>query len=304
MLSFYAVHGPIQTTQEKWAKFQEKAKQEGLADQGFKNGRYQPMRQHQDNPVYAGLIEQMDDAIGSVLDKLEKLGLDKNTVIIFTADNGGVSAGDNFSTSNLPLRGGKGYIYEGGIRVPFILKVPSMSAQPDTSNIPISGVDIMPTFLDMANIDPKAYNLSGTSIKQLLANKEQSDRVLIWHYPHYGNQGGEPASAIRKGDWKYIYFWSPKLEPELYNIAADPEEATNCIASHSQLAKQLSDELFTHLKNAQRPTVDPMYNQKKEDAYLTLYLRKCKAKLERARAKMLSTDWQPNKNWWGSKTID
>lgn len=107
-LSFYAVHGPIQTTKENWEYFRDKASRMGIADKGFIVDRTLPVRQTQDNPVYAGLIRQMDDAVGLVLDAIEEMGLDENTMIIFTSDNGGVTSGDNFSTALLPLRGGKG----------------------------------------------------------------------------------------------------------------------------------------------------------------------------------------------------
>ena len=107
-LSFYAVHGPIQTTQENWNYFRNKAEKAGIKENGFVVDRTLPVRQTQDNPVYAGLIKQMDDAIGVVLDAVEEMGLDENTLIVFTSDNGGVTSGDAYSSSLLPLRGGKG----------------------------------------------------------------------------------------------------------------------------------------------------------------------------------------------------
>jgi arylsulfatase A-like enzyme len=125
-LSFYAVHGPIQTTQEKWAKYRQKAEDLGIAESGFEMGHFLPIRQVQDNPVYAGLVEAMDDAVGAVLRALDEMGLAENTIVVFTSDNGGVAAGDAFATSNLPLRGGKGYQFEGGIREPFFIKVPGI----------------------------------------------------------------------------------------------------------------------------------------------------------------------------------
>ena len=97
-LSFYAVHSPIQTSKDKWKKYQNKAVSQGIAKKGYKMGKYLPIRQVQDNPVYAGLVSQMDDAVGEVLAGLKAQGLDENTIIVFTSDNGGVAAGDNFST--------------------------------------------------------------------------------------------------------------------------------------------------------------------------------------------------------------
>lgn len=120
-LSFYAVHSPIQTSKDKWKKYRNKADSIGIHENGFEMERILPIRKYQDNPVYGGLVEQVDDAVGSVLETLKKMNLDKNTVVIFTSDNGGVASGDNFSTSNFPLRGGKGYQWEGGIKKFLIL---------------------------------------------------------------------------------------------------------------------------------------------------------------------------------------
>ena len=151
-LSFYAVHGPIQTTHEKWNKYREKAERLGIQDSGFVMEKKLPIRQVQDNPIYAGLVETMDDAVGIVLGALEKNGLDKNTIVIFTSDNGGVASGDNFSTSNLPYKGGKGYHWEGGIRAPFIVYVPWLKSEVKTIDTPVTAADLYPTILDFANI--------------------------------------------------------------------------------------------------------------------------------------------------------
>ncbi|MEM6806986.1 MAG: sulfatase, partial [Bacteroidota bacterium] len=140
-LSFYAVHGPIQTTQKKWKKYQERAAEQGIAEKGFVMERRLPIRQVQDNPVYAGLVESMDDAVGIVRNALKEAGLDKNTIIIFTSDNGGVASGDAYSTSNLPLRGGKGYQWEGGIREPYFISVPWLSHKGSRTQIPAIGMD-------------------------------------------------------------------------------------------------------------------------------------------------------------------
>lgn len=104
-LSFYAVHGPIQTTEQKWQKYRDKAEAQSIAEKGYKMERVLPIRQVQDNPIYAGLVESMDDAFGIVLKALEEAKIEENKIVVFTSDNGGVASGDAFSTSNLPLRG-------------------------------------------------------------------------------------------------------------------------------------------------------------------------------------------------------
>ncbi|HZG23103.1 MAG TPA: sulfatase, partial [Chitinophagaceae bacterium] len=176
-LSFFAVHSPIQTTETKWKYYRDKAEQQGLKPGGFKMERRLPVRQQQDNPVYAGLVSTMDDAVGKVLTALEKLKLDQNTVVIFTSDNGGVVSGDNFSTSLLPLRGGKGYQWEGGVRVPLLIKVPWLTKKPLTVDVPVSGIDFFPSILALANINSTpVHQVDGTSIVPLLENKKIPER--------------------------------------------------------------------------------------------------------------------------------
>lgn len=193
-LSFYAVHAPIQTTQNRWSYFRAKADKQGIKTSGFVFDRTLPVRQEQDNPVYAGLVQQMDDAIGIVLDQLKVLGLDTNTLVVFTSDNGGVSSGDAFSTSNLPLRGGKGRQWEGGTRVPLIIRCPGVE-QGKTCDVPVIGIDYFPTILDYLGLSPDPRSLlDGVSILPLLHGQKIDNRLLYWHYPHYGNQGGEPSS--------------------------------------------------------------------------------------------------------------
>ncbi len=200
-LSFYAVHGPIQTTQNKWHKYQQKAMAQGFKDNGFIMERKLPIRQTQDNPVYGGLVETMDDAVGIVLNALEEANLDQNTIVVFTSDNGGVASGDSYSTSNLPLRGGKGYQWEGGIREPFFIQVPWKNTKGKTSDYPVTGADFYPTLLDYAkaHLLPDQH-VDGISLKSIIdADKLPDERPLYWHYPHYGNQGGDPSSVLRLG---------------------------------------------------------------------------------------------------------
>ncbi|WP_237706938.1 sulfatase [Ochrovirga pacifica] len=301
-LSFYAVHGPIETTQIKWEKYRNKAAVNGIATNSYKMGKYLPIRHTQDNPVYAGLVESMDDAVGRVLQGLKDLGLDENTLVVFTSDNGGVAAGDAFSTSNLPLRGGKGYQYEGGIKEPYFIKVPWMKSQVKQTNVPVSGVDFYPTLLDLVGVDlkPNAHQ-DGVSLKPVLEGKKLTERSLIWHYPHYGNQGGEPSSIIRKGDWKLIHYYEDGRN-ELYQLKKDMGEQKDVSQKHPDLVASLHKELFEYLHKvgAKFPEKDPLYDVQKEQKYLKKIATKKLQALEKQRLNMLKKDYQPNADWWGS----
>ena len=225
-----------------------------------------PVRQVQDNPIYGGMIESMDNGVGIVLDKLKELGLDKNTVIIFTSDNGGVSSGDHYATSNLPFRGGKGRQWEGGIREPYYIKVPGMG-NAETSNVPVIGTDFFPTVLELAGIDllPEEHK-DGVSLVPLLKGKNIAERNLFWHYPHYGNQGGEPSAIIRKGDWKLIRYYEDGRN-ELYNLAKDPSESTDRASENPRLVEILNRKLSEWLEEtgAIIPKMDSRYSRERAE---------------------------------------
>ncbi len=301
-LSFYAVHSPIQTSKEKWSKYRQKAEEAGIAETGFKMAHFLPIRQEQDNPVYAGLVETMDDAVGHVLQTLDELGLDDNTIVIFTSDNGGVSAGDAFATSNLPLRGGKGYQYEGGILEPYFIKTPFLDNAGKTSDAPVTGTDFYPTLLELigAELKPEEH-ADGVSLVPLLTGGTIEERPLIWHYPHYGNQGGEPSSIIRRGEWKLIHYYEDGRE-ELYNLEEDLEENHDVAAENSELAGRLSEQLFAYLDEvgALYPKKDPMYDPAKEQEYLDRVRNVRMPALEKQRMEFLSRDFDPGNQWWGS----
>ncbi|GJM65051.1 sulfatase [Persicobacter diffluens] len=305
-LSFYAVHGPIQTSQEKWAKYREKVVKAGYEEEGFVEDPLLPRRKNQDHPVYAGLVETMDDAVGVVLNGLKELGLEENTIVIFTSDNGGVSSGDGYSTSNAPLKGGKGQAYEGGVRVPYIISVPWLDNKGSWNNTPASGVDFFPTVLDLvgAPLEPQAH-VDGVSLKPALMNKEIKERPLYWHYPHYGNQGGDPASMVRQGKWKLMYFWEDG-HLELYDVTKDVGEQHDLAGQEVQVANQLKTQLFDWLAsvNAKFPEKDPQYDDAKRQAYIKRRMRNTKANLEKQRNAMYQEGWQPNKDWWGSMIIN
>lgn len=303
-LSFYAVHSPIQCSEEKWKKYRQKAEDLGIAPTGYKMGRSMPIRQAQDNPVYAGLVEAMDDAVGIVLDELKNLGLEDNTIVIFTSDNGGeASAGEAPQTSNLPLRAGKGYQYEGGIRVPYFIRVPGLTKGGEKCDVPVCGADFYPTILDLAGLPlrPDDHN-DGVSLFPLLKGGEITERPLIWHYPHYGNQGGEPSSIIRSGKWKLIHYYEDGRN-ELFNLNSDPGEHEDVSADNPDMVKKMSQILTEWLLSAgaRYPERDPEYNEALKKRQLEDVMNIKLPMLEKQRMEYLSKDFDPENNWWGSK---
>ncbi len=306
MLSFYAVHGNIETTRERWEYYRQKALSQGVEEEGFDDaGRRLPTRIKQDNPVYGGLVEQMDQAVGDVMAHLEREGKLENTIIIFTSDNGGVVSGDSYSTSLRPLRGGKGTQWEGGIRVPFIVRNPFMTSDEKIVDEPVVGMDIFPTLVDLAGLScDSAAKVDGVSLRPILEGESIAKRPLFWHYPHYGNQGGEPCSIVRDGDWKLIYYHEDQRK-ELYNLADDLSETTDLAASNSAKVEQLYVLLTDYLvsTNAKMPKLDPQYNEADGAEWRHERFNKMKRVHENIRSAQYRADWQPNDDWWGS-TID
>ncbi|TYA74364.1 sulfatase [Seonamhaeicola marinus] len=302
-LSFYAVHGPIETTQEKWQKYRDKAASKGIDSTGYKMERVLPIRTVQDNPIYAGLVETTDDAVGLILNTLKELGIDDNTIVVFTSDNGGVASGDAYSTSNLPLRGGKGYQWEGGIREPYLIKAPGIAS--GEVNYPVMGSDFYPTLLDLTGINllPEQH-VDGVSLKPVLEDKsfKMADRPLYWHYPHYGNQGGEPSSIIRENHWKLIHYWEDGRN-ELYNLETDPSEQTNLANTNTELVNTLETKLTNWLESvgAKFPEQDPEYDAAKDKARDEQIANKLWPNKEKERLKFLAEDFEPNASWWQSK---
>jgi arylsulfatase A-like enzyme len=302
-LSFYAVHGPIQTTQEKWGKYRTKVESMGIAEEGFEMERVLPIRKYQDNPVYAGLVEQVDDAVGIVLAKLEELNLSDKTIIVFTSDNGGVASGDNFSTSIAPLRGGKGYQWEGGFKVPYLISVPWMNHNGMKNNTPVTGADFYPTLLDLLRIENNQFeSMDGQSLLPLLNGESLASRPLYWHYPHYGNQGGEPNSVIQEERWKLIHYWEDGRN-ELYNLESDISEQNDLTSAHPDKAEAMLAKLEIWLSemNAAIPEIDPQQSKDSARMVLNRYQSKLWPQLEMERKNMLKEAWQPGDDWWGSK---
>lgn len=302
-LSFYAVHSPIQTTQEKWSYFRNKAEKQGIKETGFQMERLLPARTQQDNPVYAGLVSAMDDAVGKVMDALQAMNLDKNTIVVFTSDNGGVVSGDNFSTNLYPLRGGKGYQWEGGIRVPLLISVPWLTAKSVEVKTSVNGIDFLPTLLELTQTNQKpTQNIDGKSLVPLLKGGKIAERPLFWHYPHYGNQGGEPSSMIQSGKWKLIHYWEDDRN-ELYDLSKDTNEQTDLSTQNVSVVKSLWQQLQTWLKdtNALYAQKDPQYTAAKREESQLKVINQTWSNQERIRREMLQKDWKPNDTWWGSQ---
>ncbi|WP_442505149.1 sulfatase [Novipirellula sp. SH528] len=303
-LSFYTVHGPIQTTEELCNKYRDKAASLGLTknDKRFELRRRLPVRQVQDNPIYAGMVETLDNAFGIVMGKLKETGLDKNTVVIFTSDNGGVSSGDSFSTSLLPFRGGKGMQWEGGIREPYIIHVPGMTESGSSSEVPAIGMDFYPTMLELAGLPLRPQqHVDGVSLVPVLKGDKIAERDLFWHYPHYGNQGGEPSSIIRSHDWKMIHYYEDGRN-ELYNLTTDLSEETDVATQHPERVAEMKKRLDAWLMEtgAKIPQPDPRFNQAKFDARMKKVRDVQMPKLEKQHADYLDKSKNPSPDWWGS----
>ena len=308
-LSFYSVHGPIQTSLDRWAKYRDKATAQGNgADKRFIMDRYLPVRQVQDCPIYGGMIEAMDEAVGIVLETVDRLGFADNTIVCFTSDNGGVSSGDAYATSNLPLRGGKGRQWEGGIREPFYIRAPGTTEPGSTCGVPVSGIDYYSTFLELADIEiPSEQVVDGMSLARLLrgeADPEIERRDLFWHYPHYGNQGGEPAAMMRRQNWKLIHYFEDGRD-ELYDLATDPGEQHDVIGDHVSHAKELRGCLDDWLSetSAKLPVPDPEHDATKENERLQNLEHSFMQDLEIQHADYLDPNWKPNDDWWGSQVV-
>lgn len=238
-LSFYTVHTPLQGKPELIEKYEKKLESMELDPEEMETtdrewikyaaprGRFVE-RTKQGHPVYASMIETLDTNVGRLMQKLKDMELDQNTIVIFMSDNGGLATSEGSPTSNLPLRAGKGWMYEGGIREPMFIKWPGSGSEGSVSDVPVTSTDFYPTMLEMAGLDPKpGQHMDGVSLAPLLSGKgELKERPIFWHYPHYSNQGGKPGAAIRLGDYKLIEFFDPGLV-ELYNLAEDVGESKN-----------------------------------------------------------------------------
>ncbi|MFU8894464.1 MAG: sulfatase [Luteolibacter sp.] len=236
-LQFYSPHTPIQARDEKIKHFKNK-----------------PATPHHSNPVYAAMISHLDDAVGEILAALEARGFLENTLVIFTSDNGGL----HDLSKQVPLRGEKGAYYEGGIRVPLVIRWDGKTKPGVRHGIPVTGLDFFPTLLEAAGVAvPDGHALDGDSLIPMLTGSDTlpADRELVWHFPVYLQAYGHgndttrdrlfrtrPGSVIRVGEWKlHEYFEDGGLE--LYHLVNDPSERADVAAKHPEIARELLEKL-------------------------------------------------------------
>ncbi|MCP4642474.1 MAG: sulfatase [bacterium] len=259
-LSFYSVHTPLQAREDLKKKYAKKAKSidPDLPHWGEEGDR--KWRLVQDHAVYGGMVEAMDSAVGDVMSALDDLGLSDNTVVMFMSDNGGLSTSEGHPTSNLPLRAGKGWLYEGGIREPMIIKWPGATKPGSVCDTPVTSTDFYPTMLDMAGLPARPeQHMDGVSLRPVLQGSSAlPERAIYWHYPHYGNQGGSPGAAVRLGDWKLIEFFEDD-HVELYNLRDDLGEQRDLAAANPDKVRKLRAMLDTWQKDvgARFPSPNP-----------------------------------------------
>lgn len=216
-----------------------------------------PKGKNQTNKKYAGMVSHLDDSVQRLLDQLKACGIERNTVVVFTSDNGGLGA----ETSNLPFRGGKSTLYEGGIRIPLIVQWPGVVKAGSVCAVPVHSADWFPTFLDLAGLKPMPEaHRDGQSLLPLLHQRGGfPERDLFWHLPHYREEG--PQSAVLSGNWKLIH----QIEPdafELYDLSADPAESRDVAAQYPAETARLRNLLEDHLtaSSAQRMRTNPAWD--------------------------------------------
>ena len=243
---FYTVHGPVTGKKEKIEKYEKKLAQLGMTKSAGGAKEHESYnRKRQDNPVYAAMVESMDENVGRIMDYLRSSGRDKNTIIIFMSDNGGLSTSKKAAggtTSNLPLRAGKAWVYEGGIREPMIIKWPGVSKPGSVCNEPVVSTDFYPTILEMIGLPqmPKQH-LDGISLVPLLKGEKRSlDReALYFHFPHsHSVSSMGPSGAVRAGDYKLVERFSD-MSVELFNLKNDLGEQHDISREKPELTEKL-----------------------------------------------------------------
>ncbi len=259
-LAFYTVHTPIQASNTHIEKYEAKREWLGINEVPHKNEGEGWTKLVQENADYASMVAAMDENVGRILETLKLNGLDKNTWVIFTSDNGGLSTltRKNAPTNNGLLRAGKGWCYEGGIRVPLIIAGPDIIEPGRVEDQPAISMDYFTTILNLAEIQHEKND--GENLLPILTEEKSIDRdELFWHYPHYHGSAWKPGSALRKGDWKLVVHYEDK-RAELFNLADDPGETTNIAEENlvkvAELKKILEEKLADSNAKFPEPNVD------------------------------------------------
>ncbi len=255
MLSPFAVHIPLGAMAAKVEKYEDRAVE---------------LKRDLPHPVYAAMVEHCDDLVGRIVEAVDAAGITENTMIVFTSDNGGLyrrydyrpAADDNVATQD-PLKGEKGTLYEGGVRVPLIVKYPPVVKANSVCAEPTISHDFYPTFVELAGgVLPKNQTIDGLSLLPLLEQPQAklARQSLHWHYPHYHH--GRPASSIRERDWKLIEFLDGTGEVEVYHLADDIGETRNLVAEKPGRAADLKTKLqrWRSDVSARMPILNPNYN--------------------------------------------
>lgn len=241
-LPHYAVHSPFQAKKELIEKYSNKTDPDNPSP----------------NPVYAAMVESMDQSMEKILQEVARLHLSSKTYIFFLSDNGGLSPR---ATTNFPLRAGKGTPYEGGVRTPLIISGPEIPSG-ELIHDPAITMDVFSTILDLVDIPQDEAKMDGKSLMaSIKGERNLTDRPLFWHYPHYHSQGATPYSAVRLNKWKFYYFYEDG-HTELYDLETDLSEKTELTFSHPEKTKELNDLLKSWLKKtgAQMATINPNYD--------------------------------------------
>ena len=266
-LSYYTVHTPIQANNRHIEKFRKKAKELGKEENFLRAEGNGITTLAQLNPEYASMVYALDENVGKLIAAIKKEGLYENTTIVFTSDNGGLSTLKKkynriAPTSVLPLRAGKGWLYEGGIRVPLLIKPANFQEKNMISSEPIIGHDLYPTLLSLAGLQSnKEYQIDGVDLSPLFNGaKHLSRKELYWHYPHYHGSGWMPGAAIRQGDWKLIEFYESN-KVELYNLAEDISEKNDLSNKYPDKVLSLREKLYDlqESMNANKVTINNNY---------------------------------------------
>ncbi len=266
-LNYYTVHTPIQANKKHIEKFNKKLELLEDAEVEFRDEGIAQTTVNHRNPDYASMVYALDENIGRLIQSLKDQGIYENTTIIFTSDNGGLSTLDkrlNWTgpTSTTPLRAGKGWLYEGGIRVPLLIKPAQHNNKQSVVNTPVIGHDFYPTILSQANISkPENQTIDGHDLSKLLDDESELDRKeIFWYYPHYHGSGWTPGAAIRQGNWKLIEFYESN-SVELYDLSKDISEKHDLSSKYPEKVKVLVEKLqeLQESMNYKEAEVNPNY---------------------------------------------